>query len=28
VTTKMGLKWGYYCVQGDAKSLMEAEAAG
>lgn len=25
VTKKMGLKWGYYCVEGDAKSLMAAE---
>ena len=28
VTAKMGLKWGYYCISGSAKSLMEAEAAG
>ena len=26
VTAKMGLKHGYYCTEGDAKSLMEAEA--
>ena len=25
VTTKMGLKWGYYCTDGSAKSMMEAE---
>ena len=25
VTAKMGLKWGYYCIAGSAKSLMEAE---
>ncbi|MDH4211653.1 MAG: DUF2769 domain-containing protein [candidate division WOR-3 bacterium] len=26
VTAKMGLKYGYYCIEGSAKSLMEAEA--
>jgi len=26
VTTKMKLKWGYYCIAGSAKQLMEAEA--
>lgn len=26
VTKKMRLKWGYYCIEGSAQSLMEAEA--
>ncbi len=25
VTAKMGLKYGYYCIEGSAKSLMEAK---
>ena len=25
VTKKMGLKWGYYCISGSAKEMMEAE---
>jgi len=25
VTKKMGLKWGYYCIQGSAKEIMAAE---
>lgn len=28
VTKKMGLKWGYYCTDGSAKSMMEAEEKG
>ena len=28
VTAKMGLKWGYYCTDGSAKSMMEAEMKG
>lgn len=27
VTKKMGLKWGYYCTNGSAKQMMEAEKA-
>lgn len=27
VTQKMNLKWGYYCADGSAKELMEAEKA-
>lgn len=27
VTKKMNLKWGYYCTDGSAKELMEAEKA-
>jgi len=27
VTKKMGLKWGYYCTEGSAEAIMEAEKA-